>query len=176
MKKLLAIVVMGIFTVGAYVAPVWAEDVKIGIIDVKRAIESTKDGKKVEGQLKKEMEKRQSSLDSLSKDIKEMNEDLQKKAMVLSDDVRLKKQQDIQGKMVNYQKELEKNTMEMRKKESELVSPILEKLQKVVEKMATDGKYTVILQKTDQGPNAVVWAKKEVDITDDVVKAYEKMK
>jgi outer membrane protein len=151
-----------------------SDSLKIGVLDVKRAIESTKDGKNIEKQLKKELDKRQKQLNKLSGDIKKMGEDLQKKSAVLSDEARTKKQQEIQGEMVKYQKLVQESNVEMRKKEEKLIGPILKKMETIVDKLAKKEGFTMIFQKSESGPNAVIWAKKEIDITDKVIKAYGK--
>ncbi|MCB0357581.1 MAG: OmpH family outer membrane protein, partial [Bdellovibrionales bacterium] len=106
-------------------------------------------------------------------DLKKMSKDLEKKSLVLSDDVKLKKQQDLQEEMLKYRELVGKSQLEIQKKERELTMPIVQKLKEVIESIAKKEGYTMILEKSEQ---SVLWAKDDADLTDQVVKAYEKAK
>jgi outer membrane protein len=71
-------------------------DVKLGYVDLQKAIQETSTGKKAKGELEKDFNKRNKDLEKMQADLKKMGEDLEKKAMVLSDDVRVKKQAEFQ--------------------------------------------------------------------------------
>ncbi len=146
-------------------------DVKIGYVDMQKAIQTTKAGQKAKKDLEAEFEKRKKSLQSKEADLKKMGEELEKKAMVLSEDVRAKKQKEFQTSMMEFQQTVQKNQKEIQDQERKLTEPILKKLQTVIEDMAKKDNYTVILEKRENG---VLWAQKELDITEQVVKAFEK--
>ena len=146
-------------------------DVKIGYVDMQKAIQTTKAGQKAKKDLEAEFEKRKKSLQSKEADLKKMGEELEKKAMVLSEDVRAKKQKEFQTSMMEFQQTVQKNQKEIQDQERKLTEPILKKLQAVIEGMAKKDNYTVILEKRENG---VLWAQKELDITEQVVKAFEK--
>lgn len=145
-------------------------DVKIGYVDMQKAIQSTKAGQKAKKDLEAEFEKRKKTLQSKESALKKMGEELEKKAMVLSEDVRAKKQKEFQTSMMEFQQTVQKNQKEIQEQERKLTEPILKKLQSVIEDMAKKDTYTVILEKRENG---VLWAQKELDITEKVVKAFE---
>ncbi|MES2768710.1 MAG: OmpH family outer membrane protein [Bdellovibrionota bacterium] len=165
MKVLLAVIAVAL--VGAKANA----DVKIGYVDMQKAIQTTKAGQKAKKDLEAEFEKRKKSLQSKEADLKKMGEELEKKAMVLSEDVRAKKQKEFQTSMMEFQQTVQKNQKEIQDQERKLTEPILKKLQTVIEDMAKKDNYTVILEKRENG---VLWAQKELDITEQVVKAFEK--
>lgn len=146
-------------------------DVKIGYVDMQKAIQSTKAGQKAKKDLEAEFEKRKKTLQSKEADLKKMGEELEKKAMVLSEDVRAKKQKEFQTSMMEFQQNVQKNQKEIQEQERKLTEPILKKLQTVIEDMAKKDAYTVILEKRENG---VLWAQKDLDITEEVVKNFEK--
>jgi outer membrane protein len=74
---------------------------------------------------------------------------------------------------MKYREAYEKNRLEIQKKENDLTMPIIKKLREVIEDIAKDGGYTMIFEKSQQ---SVLWAQKDADLTDAVVKAYEKKK
>lgn len=164
MKKIIVGTVLSLFALQAFA------EVKIGFVDVRKAVESTKAGKKVKTELESEFKKREKNLKKQADDIKKMTEDFEKKSAVLSEDARNKKQQQIQEEMLSYNQEVGKNTSDIRKKEQDLMKPIFEKMQTVINDIAKKENYTLILQSRDN----VLYAQKEIDLTDKVVKEFEK--
>ena len=61
--------------------------------------------------------------------------------------------------------------LEIQKKERELTLPIVTKLKEVIADIAKKEEYTMILEKSEQ---SVLWAKDDADLTEKVVKAFEK--
>lgn len=169
MKSLMLILVSLMMT-GAVHA---AEGGKIGYVDVQKAIQSTSGGKKAKETLDSEYAKRKKDLDKKKADIEKMGQDLEKKKTVLSEEVMQKKQMELQEEMMKFQKVVAENQLEIQKKEKELVEPILEKMKKAIEKVAQDKGYTIVLEKAGQN---LLYAQKDADLTDDVVKTYEKDK
>ena len=167
MKQLITIMAVTLMAVAA------RAEVKIGYVDMQKAVQSTKAGQKAKKELETEFEKRKKTLQAKEADLKKMGEDLEKKAMVLSDDVKAKKQKEFQTQMMEFQQNVQKNQTEIQEQERKLTEPILKKLSEVIDDIAKKDKYTVILEKRE---NAVLWAQKELDITDEVVKAYEAKK
>lgn len=150
-----------------------AEGTKVVFIDMQKAVQGTKEGAKAKKELEEDFNSKKKKLQATEEKLKKMQEDLEKKAMVLSDEVRAKKQQEFQEEMYAYQKTVAQSQQDIQKREADLTKPILDKMAKIVEKLAKDKGYELILEKMQ---NNVLWAKKEVDITDEVVAAYEKEK
>lgn len=148
-------------------------ETKIGYVDMQKAIQSTSKGKKAKKTLEGDFNKKKKQLEKMEADLKKMQGDLEKKAMLLSDDVRGKKQAELQKEMLKYQKTVSQSQLEIQKKERELTLPIVKKLREVIKEKAEKDGYTMILEKSEQG---VLWAKKDADLTDAIVKLYEKKK
>ena len=144
---------------------------KIAYVDLQKAIQETSTGKKAKKELEKQFNAKKADLQKKEADLKKMAEDLEKKKVALSDDVRAKKQGELQQEMLKFQREVGESQMNIQKKERDLTGPILEKLQGSLEKIAKEKGYAMVLEKSEQ---SVLWAKKELDLTDDLVKEYEK--
>lgn len=147
-------------------------ETKIAIVDMQKAVQATAAGKKAKSELEGEFEKRKKELQKKEADLKKMGEDLEKKKSVLSEDALLKKQGEFQEEMMKYRDQVGKSQMEIQKKDRDLTQPILDKMRKVIEKMAKDKGYNMVLENSAM----VLFAAKEIDITDDVIKAFEKEK
>lgn len=164
-KMLLTICALGLVSTAALSA-----EQKIGFVDIRKAIESTKAGKKVKADLESDFKKREKDLTKQADDIKKMNQDYEKKNLVLSDDAKVKKQQEINEEMMKYNQAVQKNTGDLRKKEQELMEPIFKKMQTVINQIAKDENYTLILQNREN----ILFAAKDIDLTDKVVEKFEK--
>lgn len=148
-----------------------AAEVKIGYIDMQKAISETTAGQKAKKELEKEFNAKKEELSKREANIKKMQEDFEKKKNVLSDEAKQAKGAELQTEMMKYRDLLGQSQLNIQKKEQELTRPILEKLQDSIDKVAKEGGYTVILEKSEQ---SVIWAKKDIDLTDAVVKQFEK--
>lgn len=147
------------------------EAFKLGYVDLQKAIQETSTGKKAKSELEKEFNAKKGDLQKREADLKKMAEDLEKKKVALSDEMKAKKQQELQQDMMKFQREVGESQMNIQKKERELTEPILKKLQASLDKIAKDKGLSMVLEKSEQ---SVLWAKKELDLTDDLVKEYER--
>lgn len=146
---------------------------KVGYVDVQKAVQATSAGKKAKESLDAEFQKRKGSLDKRKADIEKMGQDLEKKKSVLSEEVLNKKQMELQEEMMKFQKTVGENQLEIQKKQEELVKPILVKMKGIIEKVAQEKGFTIVIENKEQ---TVLYAAKDADLTDDVVKAFEKEK
>lgn len=166
MKQLLVLSVL------MFMGTAFAE-VKLGYVDMQKAIQATKAGQKAKKDLEAEFNKRKKALQTKEDDLKKKGEELEKQAMVLSDEVRGKKQKEFQQSMMEFQQLVQKNQQEIQQQERKLTEPILKKLQEVIDETAKKDNYSVILEKRENG---VLFSKSELDITDQIVKAFEAKK
>ncbi len=148
-------------------------ETKIGYVDVQKAIGSTAAGKKAKDILDSEFGKRKKEIEKKKADIEKMQQDLEKKKSVLSDEVMGKKQMELQEEMMKFQKTVGENQLELQKKEKDLIEPIIEKMKRMIDKVAQEKSYSLVLDKQAQ---AILYYKKDADITDAVVSAFEKEK
>jgi outer membrane protein len=147
-------------------------ETKIGFVDMQKAIQATAAGKKAKTELEGDFNKKKKDLEKKEADLKKMGEDLEKKKSVLSEEALGKKQAEFQEEMMKYRDVVGKSQVEIQKKERELTAPILEKMKKVIAKMAKDKGYTLILENSQM----VLFATADSDLTDEVVKSFEKEK
>ncbi|MFS4460390.1 OmpH family outer membrane protein [Bdellovibrio sp. HCB2-146] len=147
-------------------------ETKIGFVDMQKAIQTTAAGKKAKTELEGDFNKKKKELEKKEADLKKMGEDLEKKKSVLSEEALGKKQAEFQEEMLKYRDIVGKSQVEIQKKERELTAPILDKMKKVIAKLAKEKGYSMILENSQM----VLFATPESDLTDEVVKAFEKEK
>lgn len=160
-------------TLGAlfYAAAAQAE-FKIGHVSMQKAIQSTEAGKKAKSELEAEFNKKKKELEKKEADLKKMGEDLERKKSVLSEDVLIKKQEEFQSDMFKYRESVGQSQLALQKKEQELTAPILEKMKKIIEKISKEKGYSMVLENSA----VVLYSTSENDLTDEVVKSFNKEK
>jgi outer membrane protein len=150
-----------------------AAETKIGLVDMQKAIESTADGQNAKKTLEGDFNRRKKDLEKDEAEIRTMGEDLEKKSLALSDEVKKKKQQQIQQRIQKYQEAVSKNQMEMQKRQNELIQPITVKLRKLIEDIGKKEAFTMVLEKSEQ---LVFFSTDTIDLTDRMVKEYNSNK
>ncbi len=166
LAAVLTVILLWVFGASAAVG-----EVKIGVVDVPKAIQATKEGQKIKKDLEADYNKRKADLEKRAKDIQQMISDFEKKSLVLSDEARAKKGQSIEEEKSKFMELQEKNRQDLVKKDRELSQPMIKKLNEVINEIAKKESFTAIFHKNDQN---LVWASSEIDITDKVIQALEK--
>ncbi len=148
-----------------------AEEIKIGVVDMQRAIQSVEAGKKAKGQLEKEFNARKKELQAEESSIKKMGEEFRKQSLVLTDDARAKKQAELQERIMKFQELTARSQQEIAQKEQELTQPIVSGIRKVISDLAKQKGYSIILEKNE---NTVLFSLDKDDLTADVITAFNK--
>lgn len=151
----------------------FAAEVKIAYVDMQAAIQKTSDGKKAKKKLESLAKTKETKLKKLETELKAKGEDFKKKASIYDEATARKKQMELQKEFYDLQQLLGKSQQELRQKEEEALKPIVGIIREQIDVIAKKGNYTMVLEKSE---NLVLFAKKDIDLTDQVVKAYEKAK
>ncbi|GAB4013670.1 MAG: OmpH family outer membrane protein [Bdellovibrio sp.] len=144
---------------------------KIGKVDVQKVLVTVEQGKKVRDQLKKEFDSKQAEIRKEEDKIRKQQEEFEKKSAVMNDKAKGQKQKEIQdGIMALQQKSMDyqKSIQEM---ENNLKRPILENIKKIVEDVSKSAGVDVTFEMSTA---PIIFAKDEKDLTEDVIKAYNK--
>lgn len=149
-----------------------AQPVKIGVVDVKRCIHESVKGKKAYEELKEKKESMQKRLDKKQQELLKLKEDLEKQSMMLSMDAKEEKKREFEQKKQEFRYLYEDLSKEMQQAEAKATKGILEELKKVIEKIGEQRDFLMILEMRRSG---VIYFKDKIEITDDVIKAYNKM-
>lgn len=162
--SLIAIVFALAFTQSAFA-------MKIGKVDIQKVLVTVDQGKKVRDQLKKEFDVKQAEIRKEEDKIRKQQEEFEKKSAVMNDKAKGQKQKEIQeGIMALQQKSMDyqKSIQDM---ENNLKRPILENIKKIVEDVSKTAGVDVTFEMSTA---PVIFAKDEKDLTEDVIKAYNK--
>jgi outer membrane protein len=142
--------------------------VKIGVVDLQRAINETEDGRQAKRRLKKLFDERQKSLDEKQNSLKAQKESLERQQDVLSEDAFRKKAEGFQQEVMELQNEYMQYQQELSAKEAELTQKILEKMQQILRRIGQTEGYTLIIEANE----GVVWVPSNLDLTDVLIQRY----
>jgi outer membrane protein len=145
-----------------------AEEMKVGIVDLQRAIQTSDAGKKAKSQLEEAFNKKKKELQSEEANLKKLQEEFQKKQSALSDSAKKEQQMKLQEKFMRYQDLLQKSQAEIQKKEQEMSEPIIRKIREKVNEIAKKKGYNLVLEKND---NVVLFSQDKDDLTEEVMKS-----
>ncbi len=168
-RVLVAVGLMSVLVLGVKAN---AED-KFGYVDMRKVIAETTIGKKAVKELEKEQKTKSEEFQKKDADLKKMAEDLEKKKAVLSDEARLKKQGELQQESLKLREAFLQAQQAMQKKERDVMQPVYEKIQETIQTVAKEQGYGLVFEKNEQ---VLLYAKKDLDLTDVVVKTLEKGK
>lgn len=164
MKKLVSLVLMLLsLSVSA--------NIKVGIVSIQKVINSIKEGKKVTKQLEGSFKKKQKKLSAEEEKIKKLQQDFKKQVVVLSDKAKRTKEKEIGEKIMALKQKTVEYQREMTTQEQKLKKPILDKLKKVVDDVSKKQNLDLTFEAS---ASPVIYSKTTIDITSDVVKAYDK--
>jgi len=145
-----------------------AEEMKVGIVDMQRAIQTSETGKKAKSQLEEAFNKKKKELQSEEANLKKLQEEFQKKQAALSDSAKKEQQMKLQEKFMKYQELLQKSQAEIQKKEQEMSEPIIRKIREKVTEIAKKKGYQLILEKND---TVILFSMDKDDLTEEVMKS-----
>jgi outer membrane protein len=137
---------------------------KVGVVDVQRAVMQTEEGLRAQATLKKLFDSKQQELNKRQVDMQKQKEDIDKQAKVLSQTALQKKVDDWQKQMVELQTTFVEYNKELEKKQKELTDPIFERVLGAIKRLAGTDSYDLIVDRA-----TVAYSRSDLDLTDRVI-------
>ena len=154
--------------------PVGAADLSIGVVEPQKVLDATKAGKRIKDALADYVNTRQRLIESEEQDIKAMEEDLVKQGADLSPEAKQEKEGSIRQKLITYRRHVQELDGEVQTKKRELLSDFTKKVEQVVREIAERENITLVVEKEDAGPGALImYNEPSINLTDRVIKAFE---
>lgn len=151
-----------------FVAPAWGQEkIKLGFIDLQRAISESQEGKKARQKFQAHLKKIEAGLLKEKEEAEQLKADLDKKGPLLKAEERRTLEMEVQKKVRDYKRGVRDSQEELRQKEGEITSGILKDLEKVVSEFGKAEKFTLILERSQ-----ALFTDKAIDITDKVIDLY----
>ena len=143
---------------------------KVGLVDLQRCLQESKEGQKVFKILKKKKDDFQGRIDTMQRELMELKKTLEKQAMMLSMDAKEDKKRIIERKDRELRYLIKDLNDEMVRAQEKEKKRIFEELEKIIKKIGSKENYALIMEKQVGG--ALYWSQ-SIDITDQIIKAYD---
>ena len=124
-----------------------AQGMKIGYVDVQRAVQEVEEGKAARSRLQAELKEKRADLDKKRADLEKMKADYDKQAPVLSEDAKRQKQEQLQKAFLEAQSAAGQMQEELSGKEQEAMQSISKRLLQVVAELSDKENFTFVLDK-----------------------------
>ncbi len=147
---------------------------KIGYIDSQRILNEYKGATEIKKRYEQKVSEWKQRGEKLKKEIENLQQALQTQGMMLSEDAKLRKVQEIEKKQSEYQEFIQGiwgQNGEAEALNKELMQPLLREIDTLVTKIGEEEGFSIIL---DTSSGALVYADEEMDITDRIIESLNR--
>ena len=139
---------------------------KIAIVDTTRAAATSKDGRAAEQKLKDLRDRKREEFTPLQAELRRLQDELETQRFVLSKEALQDRQLEIVKKQRSLERNLEEAQEDFEIEQRKLMQPILKSIMSVVNQMARDKGYDVVIERSSPG---VLYYSEQLDITDRLI-------
>ena len=158
-KKVLA-VLSGLVLAGS----VSAADLKVGVVDLRKLIDQSAQSQKSQADLKKEFQPKETKLVNEQKELKKLEEKLEKDAAVMSDADKRKTEKELIDRSREFKREMDEMRQDYGLRANQEMAKIQKVIQEAIQTVAKDQNFDLILV------DGVAFAKDGLNNTDQVEK------
>lgn len=166
MKSLVKLSIVAVFLAATMVTGVAQAQQKIGVVDVARVFQQLPQREAISQTLQAEFEDRMEEMRQIETRMQELQDKSQRDASILSQDQLVKMQREMESLQAEAQLKGKALNEDMRNRQNEERNKLLAQMESVIQKIAQDGGYDIILQS-----NAVAFINEASDVSDEVVAA-----
>jgi outer membrane protein len=168
-KKGMGTILLGVLILLAFAAAARAAEIKIGFVDMQRALNECDEGKEAKGVMQGEYQKFQDEIAQRRKDLQALKETLQSQGVMLSEKGRKEKERKYQNKLKEFKRWGEDRQGELKRKEMEITNATLKGLAAVVKKLGEEEQFSLILERNEA---IILYGSKAIDLTDRVIQIF----
>lgn len=145
---------------------------KVVVVDFEGAVVGSAEGKKASEKFNAAAQTRQNDIEKRQKDLDDVQKKLQNGARTLSDAVKADLQRDIDRKTTDLQRIGEDAQKDLQTLRDDLLRPIAERATQLLQTMASEQNYTVVIDVSNPETN-VIWRNPKNDITEELTKRID---
>jgi outer membrane protein len=160
---------------------------KVGIVDLDRALKESASGKQALSTLKqfrdkvvKEINDKKRQKDAKEGTLRDLQTELTSQNMVLSDSAKRDKEEsyrrqvrDLRKFIEDSNRFIEESERDLREREAELTSRMLRDLLKIVQDVGREESFTIIFERNDR---VLLFAAEPIDLTEKIIKRFDTVK
>jgi outer membrane protein len=144
----------------------------VAVVDFEKAVVESAEGKKASDKFNATLKARQTDIEKKQKELEDQQKKLQNGARTLSDAAKGDVQKDIDRRTLELQRTNEDAQKELQTLRDELLRPIAERATAILNAMATEKSYTLVVDISNP-ENNVVWHNDKNDITGELIKRID---
>jgi len=163
-KNLMTLVIATALLAGAGLCS--AAELKVGYIDIQRAVMESRQGKSATEKFTVEAGRVRDDILKEKERIEQAAEMLQKQSAMLTDDVRRSKELDMARRQRDYERMVEDQKTELQLKEAQLTGEILEELIPIVRDYGKKHGFSIIFERSER---VLIYADPALDLTDKII-------
>jgi len=153
-----------------------AEPFKMGIVDPQAVLEKSKAGKKALDTLKEYVTARQKLLAADEEELRRTEKTLKEQNGKLSDTEKKEKETQFRTRVQEYQKRAQEYNQELQGKQKELVDDYMKRISSATKTVAEKTGFALVVDKgSEQTVKIVIYHKDTIDITDQVIKEFDRV-
>src|SRR5437879_5728315 len=137
------------------------------------ALLSTKDGQNAQTELKKKFEPKEAELQKRQNDLQAKQAQYQKTANTMSDSAKASAEREIDSLGRALQRDNEDAQQDFQTEENRVLTPLLQKMQGVINKYAADNQISLVADASRQQNNNLIYADPASDITKAIVVLHD---
>ena len=172
MGNLVIMILSIFFLLGGTYSYSQGESLKIGYVELQKALSQSVSGKSAMERLKKEIEKENTMLKEKEEELRKLEEELNKQGLMMMESERNKKTEDLRRRGRDVERYKEDTRREIMLKEREMTQRIVSELIKLAQKIGQEDGFTLILERGD----TVLFAADSINLTDKLIKRYDEQK
>lgn len=171
LRKLVITVAALLFVCSTVLVGTAAAETKIGIMNIQKVVAASKAGKKVKVIIEKKVQEVQQSFKGEEESLLALQDEIEKKSSVWSDEVKAQKVRDFNIKKRDLKQKNDDARFEIRQLEKKELQPVLQKLDGVVKDFGKKNGYTVIFDIKA----GVLFLDEKIDVTDQLIAELDKV-
>ena len=165
---------LGVILAVSLLPAAWANaaELKIGIVDLKTALQNTKEYQREQNRINASAMKKQKELDALQARIEKEKSELQTKAMMMTPERLSQKQSELNDLGKQYERKKQDIGDALAKEINRVQAAQFSKLNKVLSEFGKKGGYDLIIHKTQQIP-FILYSNPTHDVTAEITKLLD---
>jgi outer membrane protein len=150
-------------------APVAGAELKLGYVDLQRALSEVEEGRAAKARLQSMVESKEKEINKEQEGLRKEKENLDKQASAMTEEARTQKNNELQKKVMDLAQRWEKARQDMSAKERSELQAIFAKMDPIIASIAQREGMTMVFEKSDSG---LVFAPPHLDMTNELVRIY----
>ena len=143
---------------------------KFAFVDIQRALNECRNGKSVKAEFRGKIERLQDRLQGEQSEVERIKKELEQKGPLMQPDQRQNLEDEYTRKLHEFEDDYKNSQADLKQKDNEMTGEIVQDIALVVQQIGQKNGYTMVMEK-----GSLLWAVPQMDITDEVVRAYDAM-